>query len=177
MDLERAYSETGPKIVGYLVATGTDEATARDLLHDAVARVAKRTAGHGRAEGCDDIPALLFTTARNLRANRVRDDARLAFVDEVRDDCDSSDNGGGPAPLLRSDAAYLRRRLRDALKELPPALRETYVLYQVGGRSVREIAELTGAGESLVKVRLHRAKLSLRKLLDDVKGELGNVSD
>lgn len=175
MDLERAYSETGPKIVGYLVATGTDEATARDLLHDAVAKVAKRSVGRGRTEGCDDIPALLFTTARNLRANRVRDDARLAFVDEVRDG--SADNGGGPAPLLPSDADYLRRRLRDALAELPPALRETYVLYQVGGRSVREVAGLTEAGESLVKVRLHRAKLLLRKLLDDVKGELGNVSD
>jgi len=47
----------------------------------------------------------------------------------------------------------------------------------VGGRSVREVAGLTEAGESLVKVRLHRAKLLLRKLLDDVKGELGNVSD
>jgi len=178
MDLERAYSETGPKIVGYLVATGTDEVTARDLLHDAVVKIAKRTEGSGCAEGCDDLPALLFTTARNLRANRVRDDARLTFVDEVRDADVSDDSGGeGLAPLLPSDAAYLRRRLMGAFAELPAALRETYVLYQIGERSVREIAKLTGAGESLVKVRLHRAKLSLRKLLDDVKGELGHVPD
>ena len=174
MTIEAAYNAAGPKIVGYLVATGTDEATARDLLHDAVVRVAKRAEGPD-----DDIPALLFTAARNLRANRVRDDARLAFVDEVRDGDAQGDADGGESrpPLLPSDADYLRRRLKAAFAELPTALRETYVLYQVGGRSVREIAELTDAGESLVKVRLHRAKLSLRRLLDDVKGELAHVPD
>ena len=36
MTLESAYNAAGPKIVGYLVATGTDEATARDRLLAAV---------------------------------------------------------------------------------------------------------------------------------------------
>ena len=53
----------------------------------------------------------------------------------------------------------------------PAELREAYVLYQVGGRSVREVAEMTGAGEGLVKVRVHRAKNSLRKSLADWKEE------
>ena len=39
----------------------------------------------------------------------------------------------------------------------------------VGGRSVREVADMTGASESLVKVRIHRAKNSLRKSLADWK--------
>ena len=164
MTLEAAYGAAGPKIVGYLVATGTDEATARDLLHDAVVRVARWLEGN-RSEA-DDLSAMLFKTARNLRANRVRDDARIDFVGDARD--------GGPQQAVgpgasASDAEYLRCRIAAALRELPDVLRETYVLYQVGERSVREVAEMTGAGEGLVKVRLHRAKKLLRKSLADWK--------
>ena len=164
MTLEAAYGAAGPKIVGYLVATGTDEATARDLLHDAVVRVARWLEGN-RSEA-NDLSAMLFKTARNLRANRVRDDARIDFVGDVRDD--ARQPAVGPRPPA-SDAAYLRGRICAALREMPEPLRETYVLYQIGGRSVREVAEMTGASEGLVKVRLHRAKSSLRKSLADWK--------
>lgn len=160
MTLESAYNAAGPKIVGYLVATGTDEATARDLLHDAVVRVQKRLAGS--QPGIHDLPALLFAAARNLRANLVRHDARIEFVGEVREDARQPAEDARPSA---SDAAYVRGRICAALRELPAALRETYVLYQVGERSVREVAEITGASENLVKVRIHRAKNSLRKSL------------
>ena len=164
MTLEESYNETGPKIVGYLVATGTDEATALDLLHDAVVRVARWLEENSPP---DNLPSLLFTTTRNLRANRVRHDARIDFVGDVRED--EVRQPESDAHLSTSDAAYLRNRIAVALRELPEAQREAYVLYQIGGRSVREVAEMTGAGESLVKVRIHRAKKSLRKSLADWK--------
>ena len=163
MTLEAAYNEAGPKIVGYLVATGTDEATALDLLHDAVVRVAKWL----EENSSNNLPSLLFATARNLRANRVRHDARIDFVGDVRDE--DIRQPVFDAQLSTSDAAYLRDRIAIALRELPEAQREAYVLYQIGERSVREVAEMTGADESLVKVRIHRAKKSLRKSLADWK--------
>ena len=168
MDLEQAYQEAGPKIVGYLVATGAAEATARDLLHDAVVRVERRLEDRGQG-AADNLPALLFAAARNLRRNLLRDDARLTFVDEVRDDDCAASGEGAEAPTSPSvDADYLRRRLKAAFARLPDALRETYTLYQVGERSVREVAEMTGASENLVKVRLHRAKAALRRTLGDL---------
>ena len=179
MDLERAYQEAGPKIVGYLVATGADEATARDLLHDAVVKVMRRINERTEEEAAaDNLPALLFTAARNLRKNLARDDARLTFVDEVRDgDCGHAVEGGAGAASSAADSEYLRRRLKSALARLPEALRETYTLYQVGERSVREVAETTGASENLVKVRLHRAKASLRRLLGDLSTGKGQPHD
>jgi len=164
MTLEAAYNETGAKIVGYLVATGTDEAAARDLLHDAVLNVARWM----RSRPAEDanLPALLFTTARNLRANRTRDDNRLSVV-ERPEDFDSRTFDGRSA-LSPSDAAYMRSRISSALSSLPPQLRETYTLYQIADLGVREVAEITGASENLVKVRLHRAKLALRRELADL---------
>ena len=93
----------------------------------------------------------------------MRDDSRLDFVGEVRD------TGLQAFDRQSSDAEYLRRRIAEALRRLPEALRETYVLYQIGERSVREVAETTGASEGLVKVRLHRAKKALRTSLADWK--------
>ena len=161
MTVEAAYCAVGPKVIGYLVATGTDEATACDLLHDAFARIVARGARPG-----DDLCALAFTTARNLRSNRTRDDSRLALV-ECPEDLDTRTTDGRQATVA-SDLKYLRARLAAALATLPDALRETYTLYQIGERSVREVADLLGIAETLVKVRLYRAKKALRKELSDL---------
>ena len=161
MTVEAAYREVGPKVIGYLVATGTDEATARDLLHDAFARIVARGVQPG-----DDLCALAFTAARNLRANRTRDDSRLAIVERPEDlDARTTDGRQATAAL---DRAYLRARLSAALATLPDALRETYTLYQIGDRSVSEVADFLGITETLVKVRLYRAKKALRKELSDL---------
>ena len=161
MTVEAAYREVGPKIVGYLVATGTDEATARDILHDAFARIVAR----GERPG-DDLCALAFVTARNLRANKARDDSRLSVVERPEDLDERTTDG--LRETAATDVAYLRARLAAALAALPDALREAYTLYQVGERSVREIAEIAGVTENLVKVRLYRAKMALRKELSDL---------
>ena len=161
MTVEAAYREVGPKIVGYLVATGTDEATARDLLHDAFARIVAR----GERPG-DDLCALAFVTARNLRANLLRDGSRLSVVERPEDLDERTTDG--LRETAAADVAYLRARLAAALAALPDALREAYTLYQVGERSVREIAEIAGVTENLVKVRLYRAKMALRKELSDL---------
>ena len=170
MDLERAYRETGPKIVGYLVSCGADEATARDVLHDAVERVSRMM----EEREPSNLPALLFATARNLFKNRLRDGARLDFVEEVDDDlCAKSPDAGRQSFDARPiDAPYLRRRIKAALAALPPPLRESYTLYQIGGRGAAEIAELTGVTENHVNVRIHRAKLALKKMLSDLKEEM-----
>ena len=161
MTVEAAYREVGPKVIAYLVATGTDEVTARDLLHDAFARIVKR----GERPG-DDLCALAFATARNLRANRTRDDSRLAVVEHPEEFDTRTTDGRQATPA--SDLVYLRTRIATALATLPAAVRETYTLYQVGELSVREVAELAGITENLVKVRLYRAKKALRKELSDL---------
>ena len=52
---------------------------------------------------------------------------------------------------------------------MPPLLREAFLLFQLGEMSIREIAMQTGASESLVKVRIFRAKEKLQVLLKDLK--------
>jgi RNA polymerase sigma-70 factor (ECF subfamily) len=57
-----------------------------------------------------------------------------------------------------------------ALEALPPDMREAFVLKHVEERSYEEMAEITGAGVSALKMRVKRACARLRELLEDFDG-------
>lgn len=61
---------------------------------------------------------------------------------------------------IRSEEAA---RLRDAIQELPPQYRIVLVLRDMEGLTDEEVAEITGLRPGTVRVRLHRARLFVRK--------------
>ena len=162
MTVEEHYNAIAPKLTNWLVASGSNYHEACDLVQNTFLQIWKM-----RDDLRDDdsaVSGLAYTIARNLRKNLVRDDSRLAFVDEIKDE----DAGTVEAPTLPSDNAYLRKRLTEAFAKLPPVLRDAYTLFQVAELPIREIARQTGVTESLVKVRIFRAKQKLRELLADL---------
>jgi RNA polymerase sigma-70 factor, ECF subfamily len=56
-------------------------------------------------------------------------------------------------------------RLRDAIQRLPPQYRIVLVLRDMEGLTDDEVAEITGLRSGTVRVRLHRARLFVRKEL------------
>lgn len=63
---------------------------------------------------------------------------------------------------IRSEQAS---RLRDAVQKLPPQYRIVLVLRDMEGLTDEEVAEITGLRAGTVRVRLHRARLFVRKEL------------
>ena len=166
MTIEQHYTAIAPKLLNWLVATGSPHAEANDLVQETFLRIWRM-----RDDLSDDpsaVSGLAFTTARNLRKNLWRDNARLTFVDESRD----GDAGASAPSELPSEAeerrAELRKQLSAAFAKLPPPLREAYTLFQIAEMSVRDIAAQTGATENLVKVRIFRAKNKLREILSEM---------
>ena len=163
MTIEEHYAALAPKLTNWLVATGSPYHEACDLVQNTFLKLWKmRDDLHDNDAA---VSGLVFTIARNLRKNLVRDNRRLAFVEEIK----AEDAGAVNAAPLPSDAAYLRRRLAAAFAQLPPILREAYTLFQIGELSIRDIAAQTGTSENLVKVRIHRAKEKLKTLLADLR--------
>ena len=118
MNIEEIYKTIAPKLTNWLVSTGSSYHEACDLVQSTFLKIWKmRDDLHGDNT---DVSCLAFTIARNLRKNLARDDARLTFVDEIRDE-DAGAAGPAKSP---SDAAYLRTRLATAFAQLPPVLRE-----------------------------------------------------
>ena len=64
--------------------------------------------------------------------------------------------------VLRKEAA---NHVRDALEQLPPQYRLVLVLHDMEELETDAIAEITGLREGTIRVRLHRARLALRKAL------------
>lgn len=162
MNIERLYNSIAPKLTSYLVANGTSYASACDIVQETFVRIWKR-----RDELVDDesqISGLAYTIARNIRTDQFRKARHETLQDEIKDE----DAGSvGPADLP-GDQDYMRKRVLEALAQLPTLLREAYTLFQIQELSIREIALRTNASESSVKVRIFRAKEKLRPLLEDL---------
>src|SRR5438270_4740242 len=79
------------------------------------------------------------------------DDALLVSTDASPDDA--------------AETADLLARSEAALAELPEDARAVVVLRDIEGLSTKEVAELLGVTETVVKVRLHRAHTRLRSML------------
>ena len=181
MNIEALYRAIAPRLTNWLVASGSSYHEACDLVQSTFLKIWKMRGDLRNDENA--VSGLAFTIARNLRKNLARDNARLTFVGEIRD-ADEGDGGAStddPQATLAvrgtttadagsdsSDSEYLRRRLVEAFAKLPPILREAYTLFQIGEMSVSEIAAQTGVSESLVKVRVFRAKEKLRTILADL---------
>ena len=134
---------------------GLDHDTSLDLVQEAFVRA------FDRLEDCRDganYRSWLFRICRNLCLDELRSVRRLLVPMSAMDDADGiEDPRRGPDELTLT--------LRAALERLPRALREAFLLKHDAGYTYEEIAELTEASPSAVKMRVHRARESLRAFL------------
>lgn len=170
--MEAYYAQIAPRLTNYLVATGSGASGADDLVQETFLRLWKMR--DDLVDEMSQVSGLAFTIAKNLR----KDGFRKSSHEVLEGDLASGDQEGEsvlakvPAPESsaagESDRAYLRRRIAAALAQLPPLLSEAYALFQVGELPIREIARRTNATETLVRVRIFRAKEKLQPLLKDL---------
>jgi RNA polymerase sigma-70 factor (ECF subfamily) len=161
MKLEEHYRTLAPRLTNWLIATGSSHAEASDLTQETFLKIWEM-----RDTLRDDdtaLTSLIFTIARNLRKNQLRDNQRILFTDQPLPE-EAVEN----AAPSSSDMDYVRQRIQAALDQLPPLLREAYTLFQIAELSIAEIARETNTTDNLVKVRIHRAKTKLRELLADL---------
>lgn len=136
---------------------GIDHDTSLDLVQDAFVKA------YMRLDECHDpahFSAWVFRIARNLCLDHIKNVRRLSIpMSQVEGVTDIPDHGG-----VVSD---VDRTMREALLRLPVALREAFLLKHDAGYTYDEVAELTSASPSAVKMRVHRARESLRTFLID----------
>lgn len=71
------------------------------------------------------------------------------------------------APETRMRQADLRRLIEEVIRALPIEYRAPLILRDVEGLSTQEAAEVMDLGEAAFKSRLHRARLVVRRALDE----------
>ena len=158
-EIESFYRKLAPKVTNYLVAGGTSYAVACDIVQETFLKLWKMRDDLEVDES--RISGLVHTIARNLRTDRLRHEKFMTYREQIAED-ELVSEGEAPAS---DDGDYLKARLKSALDALPPLLREAFVLFQVSELSIRDISLQLGISESLVKVRVYRAKEKLKALL------------
>lgn len=150
---------------------GLDHDTSLDLVQEAFVRAFERL------EDCRDganYRAWLFRICRNLCFDELRNVRRLCVPMSTIENADDMED-------TRIAVDEMTLTLRAALERLPHALREAFLLKHDAGYTYEEVAEITEASPSAVKMRVHRAREALRAFLtrQGVGGpiELENGSD
>ena len=97
-----------------------------------------------------------------LDLGRQRGRRELMVAEPLRDDLGPSDE---PAPDQGLQTEDLRRKLQEALDQLPQAQRQTFVLHAEADLTYREVAETLGISIGTVMSRLFYARQKLRTIL------------
>jgi RNA polymerase sigma-70 factor (ECF subfamily) len=134
------------------------EANAQDVFQDIWIRMYRL---RGERTSVRRFSGLLFTIARNLSLNAIRDAKQSHSVSLE----DIPPEHEGFMRTAEFDDADLREMLQKALAQLPFNQREAFVLREYSGYNYNEIAAITGASMINVKTRAWRARERLRKVI------------
>lgn len=146
------FDENSRKLFGYLYKMTGSREDAEDIFQDTFIKYA-RVYPHQKS------PALLFTVAKSL------------FLDSVRRHRESSVNetietGGGLTPEEMLIEKQTQKRLISLLDRLTPEEREIISLSGQDGLKYEEIAAITGNSTANIKIKIHRARLKLKKMME-----------
>ena len=113
--------------------------------------------------------ALMFL--RKHRPDNVQYDDDLRTRAQVGHTAASAEFANTPLELLLSDEG--RRKIEQAIDELPLMYRTVLMLRDVEGFSVQEVSRITDSSVAAIKSRLHRARHSVREALNSYYSERG----
>jgi RNA polymerase sigma-70 factor (ECF subfamily) len=152
-----AHLDAAQNLTSWLIGKEHD---AQDVVQESYLR-AMRSIGTFRG---GDHRSWILAIVRNacfdwLRRNKV------SPIDDVGDDLPVAATGEEADPAAILGRAEDIERIRDAIGQLPPGIREAVVLREMEGLSYKEIAAVTGVPIGTVMSRLARARRRLAQLL------------
>ena len=140
------------KLLSYLMRMTGDYHLSMDLVQESFTRYLEKYAYDTRNV------SLLYTIARNSFLDHRRRSGRLVALDQ-----DYEDPSVNQADSFQIKQEYVR--VLSAMKELEDDEREILSLVLSGDLNYKEIASVTKISEANVKVKVHRARLKIRKKL------------
>ncbi|GAW27725.1 RNA polymerase sigma factor [Carboxydocella sp. ULO1] len=162
LSFEEVIAANEKKILNLLYGMTGDYHLAQDLAQETFLRAFK--AFHTFA-GKAAVSTWLYRIAVNValdyqRKGFVRSEQPVEQIAEVR---------GEDTCAQDPDKSCQKRAIRDILfasiARLPEQQREVYILREINGCSTKEVAEILGCSSAMVKWRLYKARLALKKIL------------
>jgi len=152
-----------------------DPESAPDAAQEVFLRLIQSLRGK-KPVAVQSLQAYLFTIARRLMIDQVRESYHRPPMDSLDESRSQSQEGGGWSLLERipdphrdpreeTDQRQKLRKVTEAIRSLDPEIREVTVLHHFEGLTGREIAAALNLKEGTVWSRLHQGLKILRKKL------------
>jgi len=113
--------------------------------------------------------AYIFTIARHAAQQHQLTSSRVHSWVELDDALSDSLPGTEPDPVLAVSAEQCVAALQDALEEMSPKVRATFLLYRRDGLSMDEISEHLGISRPMAKKYLVKALARFRERLRELE--------
>jgi RNA polymerase sigma-70 factor (ECF subfamily) len=139
-----------------------DDSEAEDVMQETYVRA---FAALGQFEGRAQWSTWVTRIAVNEALARIRQRGRFVSIEDGEPERPST-SGRPPGPEGSAAARELEGFVERAVDQLPDIYRAVFVLREVQELSTAETAVCLDISEEAVKVRLHRARLDLRRRLD-----------
>lgn len=157
------YARLAPRILGYLVGLIGELAPAEDLLQQTFLKVHQSRAIYIR--GADPVPWIYAIAHRTcLDELRRRKRARTRLTADGLPAEPRATITGEPEEAVVDETAEPRISLA-SLNVLPENQRQALILTKVHGHSVSAAAAIAGTTPGAIKLRAHRAYVTLRRKL------------
>jgi RNA polymerase sigma-70 factor (ECF subfamily) len=151
---EQLYREHRRAVAGNLYRVLGDRTELDDLVQE-VFVIAFR--GLARFRGDAKLSTWLYRVCVNVALGRLRSKSRRAPAVPYAD-LDDAGDGGANAPDLQIERREELVRVYRALEELAPKKRIVFILHEVQGLDIKEIADIVQAPLVTVRTRLHYAR-------------------
>ena len=152
-------------VYGFALRMLGDSMLAEEVAQESFLRIIQ-SASRYRAKA--SFRNYLYRIARNLCVDLLRKRPREPRTPDLDAGSAGTPEGipdGNPGPENNVEAAQLRLVIRRALATLPADQREAFLLKEVEGMKLQDVAAITGTNLNTVKSRLRYALMRLRELL------------
>lgn len=169
----------GDRIYGFGIRMCGEREDARDVTQDTLLQAYRSLKDLQHPEA---LKTWLFRVAANACRMRRRkgkyEPARELSLEELRpaggDVPETEIPDAGNLPDEEALRAEARRRIRSAIRTLPPHYRLVLVLRDIEQFTAPEVADILDLPLSTIKMRLHRARLLLRAELEPTSAAVSN---
>jgi RNA polymerase sigma-70 factor (ECF subfamily) len=162
MNFDKIARELAQSIFHFFERYVRNRQTAEDLLQETLMRMNK---GLPSFAGYSSIKTWAFSIARRVAADYLRHPDRqinLIQLDEAEELAGSDDE-----IHARLSAGEMSDCIRSVIDRLPEAYRSALILHDIEGLSAEQTAEISECSVATAKIRIHRARLQLKKALEN----------
>jgi RNA polymerase sigma factor (sigma-70 family) len=154
-EYNRSVEEFADSVYRFILVNLKDKERASDIVQDSYEKLWR----HVAEISYPSVRSWLFTTAYNNMIDIIRKEKRLVALEPAHEN----------ELIHESQYSDLNELLNEALTRLPEQQKITVMLRDYEGYSYREISQITGLSESLVKISIYRGRVALKEYIGKIE--------